>query len=257
MVCVGCGFDSSGIGSGSMTGSETGSTHGEDASTTRDPDTSTSRGDTTRSDDTSSEDASNEVTSGEDTMGSSSSADETMGLQTATDDGDSGDEDSTSGDPVSCTRQHELVVVAEDAVITGDWTLEASTMGEGMYLNPNGSELGGNQGTATFTVDVPCADDWYVWTRFYDNYGEDSWYIRTDGEPGSKEAIFEGDCTLVGGYWDWAVMNYREILSLQCTYVHDPWVQAWEPGEHTVQFEIREHASIARIIVVNDPAFTP
>jgi hypothetical protein len=250
MFCVGCGFDSSGIGSGSMTGSETGSTDGEDASTTRD--TSTSRGDTTRSDDTSSEDTSNEVTSG-----SSSSADDTVGLQTTTDDGDSGDEDTTSGEPVTCTRPHEVVVVAEEAVITGDWTLATSEMGEGMYLNPNGSELGGNQGTATFTVDVPCADDWYVWTRFYDNYNHDSWYIRVDGEPGSKEAIFEGDCTPVGGYWDWAVMNYREILSLTCSYVHDPWVQAWEPGEHTVQFEIRDHASIARIIVVNDPAFTP
>jgi hypothetical protein len=251
----GCGFDAAG-GSGSGTDSDSGSSgDGNDVSTSASPGTSTTRADTTVAEDTTGDTTVEDDTSAEDDT-TSSTGDETSGLDTMTESSDSGNEDTTTGEPVACTRTHELLALAEDAVLTGDWTLEMSQIGEGMYANPNGSEPGG-EGTLTFAVDVPCADDWYVWARFYDWGGQDSWYIRVDGEQGSKEAIFEGDCTQTGSNWDWAVMNYRETTAGSCDYLYDPWVQTWDPGQHTVEFEIREHSSLARIIVVNDPGFTP
>lgn len=204
----------------------------------------TTETDTTPSDDTTTDDPS-----------TTAPIDDTTGVDTGRTSNE--DDTTTTGEPVLCARTHELVIHAEDADLTGDWTLESSEMGEGMYLYPNGNENAGYMGTATFTIDVPCADDWYVWTRYFDWGSQDSWYIRVDGEPGSKQAIFEGGCTATGNHWAWAAMNYRELDADGCDYLHDPWVQAWDAGEHTVEFEIRETSSISRIVVVNDPGFTP
>jgi hypothetical protein len=246
---LGCGFDSKGAGAASQMGT---SESGDDLSTSSSSATTLTTVDgpgdtTTTSENTSSSEessSSHDVSSGD-----------TSGLESTT--GESGSTDEGHSGPRPCASIHEIVVLAEDALLTGDWTLEMSELGEGMYAYPNGNELNGYGGTATFPVDVPCADEWYVWTRFYDWGMQDSWYIRVDGQPGAKEAIFEGDCTSGGNNWSWAVLNYREPTAPGCQYLHNPWIMDWDPGEHTVELEIRETASVARLIVVNDPNFTP
>jgi hypothetical protein len=141
-------------------------------------------------------------------------------------------------------------MLAEDADLTGDWTLQQSGAGEGMYAYP-----GGSNGSLLFTVDVPCDDDWYVWIRYYNNGTEDSWFCEVDGQP-QPRAIVEGDCG--GGQgWAWSLMNWRDQNDGPCVYIEDPWVHTWDMGIHYIEFFRRETSSIARLIITNDPNYTP
>jgi hypothetical protein len=135
--------------------------------------------------------------------------------------------------------------------VSGDWSHEQSGLGEGIYAYP-----GGPDGSLLFTVDVPCDDDWYVWIRFFDNNNEDSWFCTVDGQP-QPPAIVEGNC--VGGQpgWDWALMNWRDPSDPPCQYVEDPWIHTWATGIHEIEFFYRETSSIARLIITNDPGYTP
>mgnify|MGYP002619553633 FL=1 len=240
VCCAACGFDTSGSGAGGGSGDTTGGV-GD----------STSQGVITTPTGSASDEGTSVDDGNADTgVANTDGADDTSGADTTED-------DTTTEAVVSCTRTHEIVALVEDAVLTGSWTLESSGIGEGTYANPNGNEAQGTEGTITFSFDVPCADDWYVWIRFYDWGSQDSWYVRVDGEPGPKEAIAEGDCTPAGHNWDWALLNYRDREAPDCEYVYDPWVQTWNAGEHTVEFEILEHSSLARLVIVNDPDFMP
>lgn len=207
-----------------------------------------SSGDTGSGDDGSADDGSDDGGSGDGGGGTSTDG------GTDTDGGTGSGGDSSTGDGTSgggaCEGNEELTLLAEDAELNGGWALHESTQGEGMYAEPEG------QGSILFTVPVPCDDDWHVWIRYYDYGQEDSWFGQVDGIP-DPPCIVEGDCEAGGESWRWGEMNWRDPNADPCVYEQDPWVHTWSAGDHEIEFFTREASAIARLIVTNDPAFTP
>jgi hypothetical protein len=144
---------------------------------------------------------------------------------------------------------------AGDAALDG-WTLEMA-MGDQVIRPMNPMDLMNQNGqTATFTVDIPCADTWHVWVRGRDQMSADSFFVQVDAAP-DMPPIFEVDCTNGGSGWEWNELNWRDPNADACDYVEDPWIQDWGAGQHTVTFMPRESIGITDVTVTNDDAFVP
>jgi hypothetical protein len=162
--------------------------------------------------------------------------------------------DGSTGGGSACTDLVNIPMSAEDAVLTGSWAVTMSMLGEGMVVS---MPMGQTDGTIVWQPDIPCDDTWFVWVRYLDYGGGDSYYARLDGEPADPPAVFEGGCDDQGMGYDWNDLNWRDEMELPCMYVEDPWSADWTTGVHDIEFSYRESAAIARIIVTNDPDFVP
>jgi hypothetical protein len=139
----------------------------------------------------------------------------------------------------------------DQAEYTGDWSTTMSQVGEGII-----SVADGSAGAVTHRFDIPCADTWYVWVRYFDNGDNDAYFVRVDGEP-SEAAVFEGDCTSAGEGYGWRLLNWRDPGDPSCTYLEDPWTFQWGPGEHTIEFSLLESTALGRIVLSNSADFDP
>ncbi|MFT5432482.1 MAG: hypothetical protein ACI9OJ_003181, partial [Myxococcota bacterium] len=157
-----------------------------------------------------------------------------------------------------CSSQCSEVITFElqpsDASVTGNWGLGSSMLGEGP-INLLDS-TGGTQGNIRFKPNIPCADEWHVWVRYFQDGSNDSYFATLDGSP-SPAAIFEGDCSNGGQGYGWAQLNWRDAQAAACDYIANPWVVQWKPGEHVIEFSFRESAAMGRILLTNDPNFVP
>ena len=166
------------------------------------------------------------------------------------------DEDTTgtTTGPSDC-KLEQIELVAEDAVLTGDWFETTSSVGEGQILAVGGA----GDGSVSWTVPITCADNWRIWIRSFDAGNDDSFFVTVDGEP-DPPAIVESDCGPEPpfGEYRWSLMNWRDFDEpFPCEYLEDPWVHQFDEGDHVVEFSYREATAIGRIIVTNDPAFDP
>ncbi len=169
------------------------------------------------------------------------------------DSGSSGGGGSSDSGRVGCEEPVVIELAPADAVLSGNWTLGMSDLGEGEILRLQG----GVQGEARFDVEVPCDDTWFVWVRYWEDGEDDSYFVTLDEAP-EPPAIFEGDCTPAGSGYDWRLLNYRDpIDSSLCEYVEDPWTPTWDEGPHAIAFSFRESFALGRIVVTNDPRFAP
>jgi hypothetical protein len=168
------------------------------------------------------------------------------------DTGDSGEPGDTGGN-TACARTVQIELDAADATLTGGWQLQTSMLGEGEIAAISGQA----DGSVLWEPDIPCDDTWYIWVRYFENGGDDSYFATLDGEP-NPAAVFEGDCTFGGDGWGWALLNWRdEATQGACEYTEDPWAPDWTAGVHAIELSYRETIAVARIVVTNDEAFTP
>ncbi len=160
---------------------------------------------------------------------------------------------STGGAGDACTGIESLELTVDQAVLTGSWNIKA-VEGEGKVAAFDSS--GGAGGAVTWTIDVPCADTWHIFVRYWQQGPEDSYFVTVDDAPRPR-AIFEGDCTDGGQGFGWRELNWRDAANDACTYVADPWTFNWDPGFHDIQFRFRESQALGRVVVTNDPSWRP
>jgi Quinohemoprotein amine dehydrogenase, alpha subunit domain III len=112
--------------------------------------------------------------------------------------------------------------------------------GSGSITIPAGTPTGSPglaSGTATYGINIPSAENWYVWVRVYGaDAGSSGWLQSMDG--GFREAFFAP----VYGRWTWAGgMPY-----------------ALQPGLHTLELGGYDPEAMAdRILLTNDGSFVP
>ena len=149
----------------------------------------------------------------------------------------------------------ELEYVAEDAVLDGGFGLVDSMAKPGAVVAA--FDFQSPTGTVTWSIDIPCDDDWHVWVRAFDSGTNDTFFARLDGGP-DPAPIFEADCTNDGQGYVWGELNWRDPeMGMACEYVEDPWLAQWETGAHEFQLEFRDSPAVSRIIVTNDDLFVP
>ena len=133
-----------------------------------------------------------------------------------------------------------------DAQFSGAW-FKSENIDEGQVakIDPNGP-LGG---AVRWTVDIPCADTWFVWARVLNLDGANSYEVQLDGQP-LPPAIFETCAPLDG--WAWSELTWR-LPNEECNFLHDPWSIDWAPGTHEITFLFRESVELGRVAVTNNP----
>ncbi len=159
----------------------------------------------------------------------------------------------TTGDNSACDEIVEFEMMPDEATLSGGWGLAMSMMGEGQIVFIQNPNMGGS---VLYEPELPCDDTWYIWARAFNNGQDDSYFATLDGEP-EPPAIFEGDCQAGGNGYLWARLNWRDIDGDPCEYVEDPWAPTWEAGVHEIEFTFREAQAMGRILITNDPDFTP
>jgi hypothetical protein len=166
------------------------------------------------------------------------------------------DEDPTTTTGPSDCELEQIEMVAADADLSGAWATATSMVGEGEILVVNPPF----DGAASWTVPIPCDDNWRVWVRSFDQGNNDTFHVTVDAEP-DPPAIFESDCgpePMFSGEYRWTLLNWRDFEEpFPCTYLEDPWVLDLDEGDHVIEFTFRESTALGRIIVTNDPAFDP
>jgi len=110
----------------------------------------------------------------------------------------------------------------------------------GSITTPAGTPTGspsGPSGTATYGVNVPVADTWYLWVRVYGaDSGSSGWLQSMDGEP--RQAFFAPDY----GRWTWV----------------EGVPHALQAGLHTIELSGYDPEAMAdRVLLTNDASFVP
>ncbi len=112
---------------------------------------------------------------------------------------------------------------------------------QGRYIDtpagtPTGSS-GNPSGTATFGVNLPVNDTWYVWVRLYGvNANANSWFESVDGA--APQAMQPPQ----NGTWEWVAARSYDLTA---------GLHSFELGGHEAQ------ARADRILITNDPGFVP
>jgi hypothetical protein len=133
-----------------------------------------------------------------------------------------------------------------DAEFSGEW-FQAEHMDEGLVatIDPNGPFAG----AVRWTVEIPCADTWFIWARVFNLDEANSYEVQLDGQP-LPPAIFE-TCTPLDG-WMWSELSWR-LPNEECNFLKDPWSVDWAPGTHEITFLFRESLELGRVAVTNNP----
>ncbi|HEY0137314.1 MAG TPA: hypothetical protein VGB85_24695 [Nannocystis sp.] len=167
----------------------------------------------------------------------------------------------TTGPPCEPGFYKQVVLVA-DAVVEAPMVKVMSDMGEGMiaYSPTEG------MGIASFTFDLPCADEVAIWGRALDlmpglnmTNDADSYWVSADD--GAETGWFYG-CQTLGqpaGY------HWLRVTSatLDQTCLAQPWTLSLPAGSHTIHLRNSEAASeqtvatIARLLITNDFNYVP
>ena len=172
----------------------------------------------------------------------------------------------TTGPPVppSCDGMFvKQIRLVSEAQVFPPMVAQQSQLGEGTLAFSQIAE----QGTITFTFDVPCAGAFAVWGRVLDvdpgvnNYDPDSYYVHVDGAP--ESGWFYGCQTdqKPAGY-SWLRVRTGE-QGIPCDETV-PLLVDLAAGVHTITLRNREQqdgdgnvAAVARLLIVNDPNYTP
>lgn len=134
---------------------------------------------------------------------------------------------------------------------------EAGTIATPMTVVTNGAQryvqsVTAEQGTVSFTVDIPKADTYTIWAKILGaSYASDSFYVSVDGQ----EDVFDAAEGKQKAEWQWSQVNGRKggaPMSL------NPRTFTLSQGKHTVVVRGREaQAGLDRIVITNDKDFAP
>lgn len=109
-----------------------------------------------------------------------------------------------------------------------------------------------NQGTVTFTIDIPKTDTYVMWGKVLGtSYNSDSFSISVDG----KEDVFDAAEGKQSANWQWSQVNGRNggaPLTL------NPRTFSLTQGQHTIVVRGREaNTGFDRIVISNDGGYAP
>lgn len=167
----------------------------------------------------------------------------------------------TTGPPVCDAMVVKEILLVVDAVITVPMEKVMSGKGEGMVALSEVAE----EGTVSFSVDLPCDGTYAVWGRAQDtNPGNvdadpDSYFVRVDG--GGEGGWFYGCQTngLASGY-HWL----RVTTAGMPVCGGGVWSPQLAAGSHTFTLRNREPvafdddvAAVARLLITNDMNYVP
>src|SRR6185503_3737973 len=109
-----------------------------------------------------------------------------------------------------------------------------------------------NQGTATFSVQLPITDTYVVWCRVLGiDTAHDSFFVSVDGGPEDVYDVAENTWT---NAWQWTRVNGRGGTTTPLTI--NPRTFNLSAGSHTIAFRAREISTgLDKIIVSNDAGF--
>ncbi len=212
-------------------------------------------------------DAGTEPTGAAGTTGESSSSAATTdaGTTTATTATTSSDTGTTTtGTGESCNGAAiNVLLLAGDAVAVAPMMKLMSMMGEGTIAASDVAE----EGTITFTAQLPCGDSYAVWGRVVDTIpgvnekDPDSFYMRADD--GSERGWFYGcETTELPAGYSWRRLRAGSGEGMGCVIAED-WTLDLSAGTHTITLRNREatgmngSAAVARLLVTNSLDYVP
>jgi len=146
-------------------------------------------------------------------------------------------------------------IEAEAGKLSGTMTVVANDAASGgKYVTAALGMMGAIRAAYTFTV--PCTGEYVVWARVWGpDSGSDSFFVSVDDGP---EDVFDIDEKNRTKQWRWTALNGRGFRGKRRPLTLDPRVLLLTKGEHTLVFRGRESdACLDRLIITNDPAFTP
>jgi hypothetical protein len=138
-----------------------------------------------------------------------------------------------------------LSIEAESGSLVSPMTASSdATASRGSYI----SSAVDDTGAATFTVNIPAAGSYVVWSRFLSiDAGEDSFFVSVDG---GAEISFS--TVINGAYssaWQWGFVNADLI---------NPSLFNLSAGQHSIQFRCREsNTGLDQLLITNDRSYVP
>jgi len=127
---------------------------------------------------------------------------------------------------------NEYIAIIPDTRLTHDDTL---IRGENFSGKP------GQMSIISYDVDFPMAGRWYVWVRTFSRGSEDnSVHVGLNGEWPESGARMQYCPGRNQWYWD----NRQRTIEDHCGVIGGIWIDVPSPGQHTVEFSMREDGFI-------------
>ncbi|MBL9099823.1 MAG: hypothetical protein JNL82_02635 [Myxococcales bacterium] len=172
------------------------------------------------------------------------------GLTTGTTDATSAADTDTTGAPNACNTATAVTFYVKDATLTGnvgpaqidgEVVLEGESAGDG----------------ATWDITIPCTDKWFVWVRYYEEVGPNSYRFNIDDEAINLPFFDAGCDDDVPGGMQWQRLNRRGRFREACVGLEDPYLVPLTSGAHTFLLVFTGPQFLGDVIFTNDPDFTP
>ena len=115
-------------------------------------------------------------------------------------------------------------------------------------------------GVASVSLDVPCADDWYLWgLAWWGSGSSDSFYWTWDTWPDTWVWDVMQQCgTTITADWYWDQVSQRTETGACAAPDVDPAVMPLSAGTHIFYLMGREgDTAVDEFILTNDPSFVP
>jgi len=138
----------------------------------------------------------------------------------------------------------------------GFGTAESSRAYIGTYLE----SLSDDYGVASISLDIPCADDWYLWgLAWWGSGASDSFYWTWDTWPETWVWDVMQQCgTTITADWYWDLVTQRTETGSCGAPEYDPAVMTLGAGAHLFYLMGREgDTAVDEFILTNDPSFVP
>ena len=146
-----------------------------------------------------------------------------------------------------------LPVEAESAALVSPMVVVSDpNASQGQFIK----SLTNEQGTATFTVNVPVSGVYSLWCRILSPTADrDSIYLSVDG--GTEDVFDTAEGSLTNA-WQWTVVNGRIGINSTNALAVNPRTFLLSAGAHNITFRGREAGTgLDQMLVTNDPNFVP
>lgn len=143
-----------------------------------------------------------------------------------------------------------LGLEAEDGTIAAPMTvITDKTVTTRRYI----ASTTANQGTATYSVDIPKAATYVIWAKVLaPSFASDSFFVSVDGQ----EDVFDAAEGKTSSNWQWSVVNGRNGTGAPLKL--NPRTFSLSQGKHTIIIRGREaQAGLDRLIITDDLKYAP
>ena len=156
----------------------------------------------------------------------------------------------TNSPSTNTTQSVYLGLEAEDGAIVAPMSVVKDTQ---LTTRQFIRSTNANQGTASYSVDVPKAGSYVIWAKVLaSTYASDSFFVSLDGQ----EDIFDAAEGKNSTNWQWSVVNGRGTTGTPQAI--NPRTFTLSQGKHSIVFRGRESgAGLDRFIITDDRNYTP